>query len=194
MHLHDHEAGNSCSCMEENKNGDIKTIFSYKATSEDTVDMVMQNETRLSSTTSQPPNNQRVQDSLRSCAQSSSLYATANEEEEEEDEQPMEGVCSVDQLHGSSANDASMKSHRHQRGTSLILDSHRGQNGATNSHGGVDSVDDECVDVRELSDSSKFGHPSGRSKVVPPQSSSITMPGALFSKAVPYRQHHPQNS
>ena len=29
--MHDHEAGNSCSCMEENKEGNIKTIYSYKA-------------------------------------------------------------------------------------------------------------------------------------------------------------------
>ena len=31
MHMHDHEAVNSCSCMEERKEGNIQTIYSYKA-------------------------------------------------------------------------------------------------------------------------------------------------------------------
>lgn len=31
LQMHDHENGDSCACMEENKQSDIKTIFSYQA-------------------------------------------------------------------------------------------------------------------------------------------------------------------
>jgi len=50
---HDHDHANSCSCMEENKDG-IRTIFSYKA-----IDNV-QNETRNSTAVVSDARNQRT--------------------------------------------------------------------------------------------------------------------------------------